>query len=113
MFQKRAFAKSISLNFWFSGDAMASMPLAVKQPTAIIPEEVWEDVAQLPCILTIDLPLRQFTVRVMLCLEAGTILESENAKGGHVPVTVNRNLLGWAEFEVVTDHVAIRMTELA
>jgi flagellar motor switch protein FliN/FliY len=79
----------------------------------VIPEDVWEDAGKLPCVLTIDLPLRCFTVRDLLRLERGAILESENANGAHVPVTVNSRLLGWAEFEVVEDRLAVRMTELA
>lgn len=92
---------------------MASLPLATRQVGDVIPEDVWEDVAKLPCMLTIDLRLRSFTVRDLLRLEPGTIVASENANGAHVPVTVNSRLLGWAEFEVVDDRLAVRMTELA
>ena len=92
---------------------MASLPLATRQVATVIPEDLWEDAGKLPCLLTIDLPLRSFTVRDLLQLERGTIVESKNANGAHVPVAVNSRLLGWAEFEVVEDRLAVRMTELA
>jgi len=92
---------------------MASLPLTTKPLDTTISEEMWEDSGHLPCLLTIDLPLKRFTVGDLLRLERGAIVESENANGAHVPVTVNRRVIGWAEFEAVENRVAIRMTELA
>jgi flagellar motor switch/type III secretory pathway protein FliN len=67
----------------------------------------------LPCLLSIDVPIRSFTVRDLLRLEAGAILETDNADGADVPVIVNSQLIGWAEFEVVGQRLAVRLTELA
>jgi len=92
---------------------MASLPLATRQVATVIAEEVWEDAGRLPCKLTIDLPLQHFCVHDLLRLERGAILQSRIDNSAQVPVSVNKCLLGWAEFEVVDDRVAVRMTELA
>jgi len=92
---------------------MASLPLATRDVPAGIPDEFWDEAGWLPCVLSVDLTLRQFTVRDLLRLEAGDILESKNANGADVPVIVNNRLIGWAEFEVVGQRLSVRMTELA
>jgi flagellar motor switch/type III secretory pathway protein FliN len=63
-------------------------------------------------LLTVDVPLKEFTVRDLLRLETGSVLESTNVNGADVPVFVNTQLIGWAEFEVVGLRLAIRLTEL-
>jgi len=76
-------------------------------------EELWSEGALLPCLLSVDVPLKNFTVRELLRLDAGSIVESKNANGADLPVFVNARLIGWAEFEVVGQRLAIRLTELA
>lgn len=78
-----------------------------------IPDSLWDDVGDLPCTLSVNLALKHFTVRDLLRLSAGAIVESENAHGADVPVIVNTRLIGWAEFEVVGQKLAVRLTELA
>jgi len=45
-------------------------------------------------------------------MEPGSIVESRNVNGADVPVFVNARLIGWAEFEVVGQRLAVRLTEL-
>ncbi|HTT34006.1 MAG TPA: FliM/FliN family flagellar motor C-terminal domain-containing protein [Methylomirabilota bacterium] len=92
---------------------MSSAPAIPKQIPVAIPEEVWADIGELPCLLSVDLPLRKFTVRDLLQLEPGVVVETRNPEGSDVPVSVNRQLIAWAEFEVVSRKLAIRLTELA
>ena len=92
---------------------MNKVPALPKEIPVAIPEEVWEEAAWLPCVLSVDLPLQAFTVRDLLRLEIGAILETKNANGADVPVVVNAQRIGWAEFEVVGQRLAVRMTELA
>jgi len=92
---------------------MSSVPAIPKQIPVAIPEEAWDDVGHLPCLLSVDLPLRKFTVRDLLRLEPGAVVESRNPEGSDVPVTVNSQLVAWAELEVVSKRLAIRLTELA
>jgi flagellar motor switch/type III secretory pathway protein FliN len=79
----------------------------------IISEELWQEAAWLPCVLSVDLPVKNFTVRDLLQLEKGSVLESEIANGADVPVLVNAHLVGWAEFEIVGRSLGVRMTGLA
>ncbi len=94
---------------------MATMPVHVRVPVkrTELSEELWEEAALLPCLLSVDVPLMDFTVRDLLQLEAGSLVESSNVNGADVPVLVNHQLIGWAEFEVVGQRLAIRLTELA
>lgn len=77
---------------------------------AIVPEEFWSDVGWLPCRLSVDIRPKKFTVRDLLQLEAGAIVESNSANGADVPLVANAQLLGWAEFEVVGQKLAVRIT---
>ena len=91
---------------------MATLPIAVSNARSDVSEEQWADAAVLPCMLSVDVPLSNFTVRDLLQLEKGSIVESKNVNGADVPVVVNSKLIGWAEFEVVGQRLAIRLTEL-
>ena len=85
--------------------------LAVTKESALtIPEEFWADVAWLPCLLSVDIRPRRFTVRDLLQLEPGAIVESDNANGADVPLIANAQLIGWAEFEVAGHKLAVRIT---
>jgi len=78
-----------------------------------VSQELWQEAGLLPCLLSVDVPLRDFTVRDLLRLEKGSIVESKNANVADVPVLVNARLIGWAEFEVMGHRLGIRLTELA
>jgi len=92
---------------------MATLPITVPIRKSEFSEELWTEAALLPCALSVDVPLKDFTVRDLLRLEAGSIVESKNANGADLPIFVNARLIGWAEFEVVGQRLAIRLTELA
>ena len=49
----------------------------------------------------------------LLQLEVGAILETDHVNGSDVRVVVNTQLVAWAEFDVVAQRVAVRITELA
>lgn len=83
-----------------------------KEIPYVTPEQYWEESGDLPCRLSVDLVLKQFTVRDLLQLSAGSIVESENANGADVPIVVNSRVIGWAEFEVVGQKLAVRITGL-
>jgi flagellar motor switch/type III secretory pathway protein FliN len=76
-------------------------------------EELWEEAGWLPCVVSVALALQHFTVRTMLQLEPGSIVESNVADGADLPVLVNSQLIGWGEFEIVHQTLAVRLTELA
>jgi flagellar motor switch/type III secretory pathway protein FliN len=91
---------------------MVTTLVAPKQIPVPVTDEVWNDAGWLTCLISVDLPLARFTVRDLLRLDVGAILETKNADGADVPVTVNSQLIGWAEFELVGRRVAVRMTEV-
>lgn len=78
-----------------------------------IPEAAWDQARWLPCQLSVEIPVPAFKVRDLLSLETGSIIDSRSASSADVPLRVNWELIGWAEFEVVGDRMAVRFTELA
>ncbi|HVP63412.1 MAG TPA: FliM/FliN family flagellar motor C-terminal domain-containing protein [candidate division Zixibacteria bacterium] len=73
----------------------------------------WEKLRELDCTLTLEIPVPHFTVSMLLSLSPGDLVNSEWLQGTDVPVHVNGRLIGWTEFEVMDDRLAVRMTELA
>jgi flagellar motor switch/type III secretory pathway protein FliN len=73
----------------------------------------WRPVLDLPCELTVDLPLPGFRIADLLQLRAGTVINAHWRLGQDVPLRLHGTLLGWIEFEVAGDSLAARMTELA
>jgi flagellar motor switch/type III secretory pathway protein FliN len=91
---------------------MGSALVLPKQIPVGVPDELWDEAGWLPCLISVDLPVPVFTVRDLLQLDIGAILETKIADGADVPVMVNAQLIGWAEFEIVGQKLAVRMTEL-
>ena len=65
----------------------------------------------LPCTLSLDVPVVNFTVSDLLGLKAGSVVETACHHTSDVPLRVNNLLIGWTEFEVVGDRLAVRITE--
>jgi flagellar motor switch/type III secretory pathway protein FliN len=55
----------------------------------------------------------RFTVADLLALAKGSIVETACHHTSDVPLRVNNLLIGWTEFEVVGDRLAVRITDLA
>ena len=67
----------------------------------------------LPCTLTLEVPVVRFTIADLLALAPGAIVETACHHTSDVPLRVNQMLIGWTEFEVLGDKLAVRITELA
>jgi len=67
----------------------------------------------LPCILAVDLPVLKFTVRDLLHLDPGAVVETGYHQSSDLPLRVNGQLVGWTEFEVVGERLAVRLTDLS
>lgn len=65
----------------------------------------------LPCSLTVEVPVVRFTIADLLALGEGSIVETACHHTSDVPLRVNRLLIGWTEFDVIGDRLAIRVTE--
>ncbi|MGD0271502.1 MAG: FliM/FliN family flagellar motor C-terminal domain-containing protein [Candidatus Sulfotelmatobacter sp.] len=73
----------------------------------------WKPVLELPCELTVDLPLPGFKIADLLQLHPGAVINAHWRLGQDVPLRLNGTLMGWTEFEVAGDRLAVRMTEMA
>lgn len=78
---------------------------AERDPAEILP---W-----LPCTLALDIPVVKFTVGDLLSLTRGSIVETAYHQSSDLPLRVNGQLVGWTEFEVVGDRLAVRLTDLS
>jgi len=67
----------------------------------------------LPFTLTLEIPVVRFTIQDLLSLKIGTIVETACHQTGDIPLRVNGILLGWTEFDVISDRLAVRITEQA
>jgi flagellar motor switch/type III secretory pathway protein FliN len=71
----------------------------------------WETLAQLRVTMRAGVGLR-FKVRDLLALKEGQVFESLSPATDDVPVRVGQMQLGWSEFEVVDQRMALRLTRL-
>jgi flagellar motor switch/type III secretory pathway protein FliN len=72
----------------------------------------WESFAELPCTVTLELPVPHFTVQHLLELQAGSVIDTGWRQTADIPLRVNGELLAWSEFEVVDERYGVRLTEL-
>ncbi len=87
---------------------------AAAQPKPEAPAaDPWARVEMLPCLLSIEIPVPNFTVADLVTLTAGRLVDTRWTVGEDVPLRINGELIAWSEFEIVNNHVAVRLTELA
>jgi flagellar motor switch/type III secretory pathway protein FliN len=67
----------------------------------------------LPCTLALDVPVTHFTVRDLLQIRAGSIVETDCHQSSDIPMRVNGLLMAWTEFELIGERLAARITDLA
>jgi len=89
-------------------------PALVMQPQsdAAVHPDAWAQVLPLPCRLTVDVPLPGFTVADALRLRRSSVINSDWRLGTDIPLRLNGELIARGEFEVVGNHLAVRLTEL-
>jgi flagellar motor switch/type III secretory pathway protein FliN len=93
--------------------SLDSTRVAPKMPWMMHIEEhpYWETLSQLRVTLRAGVGLR-FRVRDLLALKEGQVFESLSPATDDVPVRVGQAELGWSEFEVLEQRVALRLTRL-
>jgi flagellar motor switch/type III secretory pathway protein FliN len=67
----------------------------------------------LPCQLTVEVPISRFRLRNLMALAVGSVIDTKWQELSDIPLRVNGRLIGRAKFEVSSDQMAIRITELA
>jgi len=96
-----------------AGQAGTVAPNPVGTASEAEEEARWRPVLGLPCDLAVDLPLPGFTIADLLKLRTGSVINAHWRLGRDVPLRLNGKLIGWSEFEVVGNSLAVRLTELA
>jgi flagellar motor switch/type III secretory pathway protein FliN len=91
---------------------MATASTSANQLAADSSQRAWEEAGWLECRLSVELPVHAFTVRDLLQLAVGTIVESRWKSDEDLPLRANRRQIGWAECEVSGEFLGIRLTEL-
>jgi flagellar motor switch/type III secretory pathway protein FliN len=74
--------------------------------------EAWTEAAWLPCRLSVELAVPEFTIGDLLRLQPNNFLDSQWKQNADVPLRINGLLIGYAEFELLGDKTAVRVTEL-
>ncbi|WP_348268698.1 FliM/FliN family flagellar motor C-terminal domain-containing protein [Edaphobacter paludis] len=72
----------------------------------------WPILSQLAVTMTVEIPLSRFKVQDLLGLKEGQIFQSASPDTEDVPLKIGDVQLGWTEFEVVEQKIALRLTRL-
>jgi len=94
----------------------AAVKMAKEQQPNPVTDSKPDPVAEfgwLPCHLSLEIPIVKFTVGDLLRLNKNSVVETACPSTGDIPLRVNGLLIGWCEFEVVGNRLAVRITELA
>jgi flagellar motor switch protein FliN/FliY len=84
-----------------------------KKASAIETPKNWKAFQLLPCELSLEIPIPGFTVATLLRLAPNDVINTQWLQGSDVPLNVNGKLIGWTEFEVIDEHLAARLTQIA
>ena len=90
--------------------------IEISTQPVLLPSRVtddWGTLAELPCEVTLELPLPAFTVRDLLRLQAQSVVDTQWGQTTDIPLRANGELIAWTEFEVIGEKLAVRLTELA
>lgn len=72
----------------------------------------WGILAQLRVTIRTGVTLNHFTVRDLLAMKVGQVFESISPVTEDIPVRAGQVQLGWSEFEVLEQRMALRLTRL-
>lgn len=72
----------------------------------------WQKLSRLELMMAVEVPLLRFKVQDLLRLSEGQVFESAFSDIEDVPLKVGDVQLGWTEFEVVDQKIALRLTRL-
>jgi flagellar motor switch/type III secretory pathway protein FliN len=78
-----------------------------------VEQDLLDTMPWLPCTLSLELPVVGFTIGDLLRLTKGSIVETATHHTSDLPLRVNQLLMGWTEFDVVGDRLAVRITDQA
>jgi flagellar motor switch/type III secretory pathway protein FliN len=87
--------------------------LVATPPPAVHAHDSLDSMPWLPCTLSLELPVVRFTIGDLLTLTTGSVVATSCHQTSDVPLRVNGLLIGWTEFDVIEDRLAVRITEQA
>jgi len=76
-------------------------------------EAAWREIQEVRCRVTAELALCGFTVRNLLLLQKGSVVNTNQSTRARITVRAGGSLIALAEFEVVDKHLGVRLTEIA
>jgi flagellar motor switch/type III secretory pathway protein FliN len=88
---------------------------AVKQPSTRLGDgagDEWGEIVLIPAKLAASVAFKNLKLRELCELSVGSILTTAHAAGLPVPVSVAGTFIGWAEFQVVGERLALRIADL-
>ncbi len=89
--------------------ALAQSPATLEREGAL---HINSLVSRLPVEVDVAVPIRKFRVRNLLALEVGAVIPSQWEQGEDMPLAARGAQLAWAEFEVIDQKLAVRITRL-
>ena len=95
-----------------SGLSLTKESLKVAWMLRIEEHPSWEMLAQLRVTMRAGVMLNRFRVRDLLAMKEGQVFESVSPATEDVPVRVGQVQVGWSEFEVLEQRMALRLTRL-
>jgi flagellar motor switch protein FliN/FliY len=75
--------------------------------------DLWPVLSKLAVTMSAELSLSRFRVRDLLGLADGQVFETASPDSEDVPLKVGDVQLGWTEFEVLDQKIAVRLTRLS
>jgi len=93
-------------------EVAATAPLdPINRGEGAIPEACWVQLAELRCSFSVALGVPGLTVRDVLHLSTGKVLNTQWRTNRDLPVLINGKMLGVGEFDAATEKLGIRITE--
>lgn len=75
-------------------------------------QAIWRSVDRLACRMSLEILIPGFTVRSLLTLAPGDVIDTRWPLVSDVPLRINGLLMSWTEFELIGNKLAVRLTEL-
>ena len=72
----------------------------------------WREIEEVRCRLTAELSVNGFTVRDLLLLQKGSVVNSRQSTRARITVRANGSAIALAEFEVLDNRLGVRLAEI-
>jgi flagellar motor switch/type III secretory pathway protein FliN len=89
--------------------ATATLPSPNRTETAGLG---WQDVLDVPCQLSAEISVAGFSVRDLLLLQVGSVVNSREPARGRIGLQAQGSFIAWGEFDVANLRLGVRITDL-